>query len=56
MHPGLESEADLATLVARSMKEKDTGSVELLLVLDGILQVCCYTLILLTVHVTTPGQ
>ncbi|CAL5224153.1 g6790 [Coccomyxa viridis] len=36
--PGLQSEADLATLVARSMKEKDNGSVELLLVLDGILQ------------------
>lgn len=39
VHPGLQSEADLATLVARSMKEKDNGSVELLLVLDGILQV-----------------
>ena len=47
VHPGLQSEADLATLVARSMKEKDNGSVELLLVLDGILQVRCYTSILL---------
>ena len=39
MNAGLQSEADLATLVTRSMKEKDNGSVELLLVLDGIFQV-----------------
>lgn len=39
MSAALQSEADLATLVTRSMKEKDNGSVELLLVLDGVLQV-----------------
>ena len=36
---GLQPDAQLGTLVSRSMQEKDNGSVELLLVLDGILQV-----------------
>ena len=36
---GLQPDAHLGTLVSRSMQEKDNGSVELLLVLDGILQV-----------------
>ncbi|CAK0785353.1 hypothetical protein CVIRNUC_008560 [Coccomyxa viridis] len=36
--PGLKAESELATLVTRSMQEKDNGSIELLLVLDSILQ------------------
>ena len=36
---GLKAESELATLVTRSMQEKDNGSIELLLVLDSILQV-----------------
>ena len=36
---GLKAESKLATLVTRSMQEKDNGSIELLLVLDSILQV-----------------
>ncbi len=36
---GLQADVQLGTLVSRSMQKKDNGSVELLLVLDGILQV-----------------
>ena len=39
LNAGLQPDAQLGTLVSRSMQEKDNGSVELLLVLDGILQV-----------------